>query len=263
MCKDRADSTAYPLWALNQKWSKRDTMVSGYNLTTLQTRSQFGEEEHLVMKYFYGMGRGTFLELGALDGLEWGNTAGLDRDLNWKGILIEGSPGSYQKMIKNRPKQLLVNSVICSNISMVHYLDYMSGFKNPAVFGIWEFMPAKYKNAWFPDIAMGKKSLPDTSLVPCVPISMLLNMLRVRHINFFSLDVEGAELEVLKTIDFKRVQFDVICMEGHSSETHQILIDHGYLMVEDIGLNRWYIHHSFRPIEAPAGTPNLKLTRAF
>ena len=35
-----------------------------------------------------------------------------------------------------------------------------------------------------------------------------------RHIGIFSLDVEGAELEVLKTIDFKKQQLCIIFYEA-------------------------------------------------
>jgi len=34
--------------------------------------------------------------------------------------------------------------------------------------------------------------------VPCVPLGQLLDELELKHINFFSLDVEGAELSVLQ-----------------------------------------------------------------
>ena len=36
------------------------------------------------------------------------------------------------------------------------------------------------------------------SEIPCMPLSKLLADLGLRHINFFSLDVEGAELSVLQ-----------------------------------------------------------------
>jgi Methyltransferase FkbM domain len=41
----------------------------------------------------------------------------------------------------------------------------------------------------------------------CIPITTLLLALNVTHVDYFSLDVEGSELEVLKTIDF--LKFDI------------------------------------------------------
>ncbi len=42
-------------------------------------------------------------------------------------------------------------------------------------------------------------------LVSCAPLAFVLQRLALRHVNFWSLDVEGAELEVLRTVDFSQV----------------------------------------------------------
>lgn len=66
-------------------------------------------------------------------------------------------------------------------------------------------------------------------------------MLGVNHVNLFSLDVEGSELGVLRTIDFKRVSFDVLVMESNQvspstlKETTELWNSAGYIqyMEED------------------------------
>ena len=35
----------------------------------------------------------------------------------------------------------------------------------------------------------------------------------VKHVDYFSLDVEGTEVEILETIDWKRLQIDVLTIE--------------------------------------------------
>jgi hypothetical protein len=44
-------------------------------------------------------------------------------------------------------------------------------------------------------------------LLQCIPISTLLLALNVTHVDYFSLDVEGNEVDVLRTIDFDK--FDI------------------------------------------------------
>jgi hypothetical protein len=49
--------------------------------------------------------------------------------------------------------------------------------------------------------------------VLCRPLSAMLDEHGVTRINFFSLDVEGAELKVLETFDFEKVKIDVLMVE--------------------------------------------------
>ena len=56
------------------------------------------------------------------------------------------------------------------------------------------------------------------AVVRCLALTTILHALRVVHLNFFVLDVEGAELPILSSIDWSRVSFDVLCIEVQSSE---------------------------------------------
>ena len=53
--------------------------------------------------------------------------------------------------------------------------------------------------------------------VPCIRMDTLFASLKVQHINFAVIDVEGAELTVLNSIDFNKVVFDVLCIETDST----------------------------------------------
>jgi Methyltransferase FkbM domain len=39
-------------------------------------------------------------------------------------------------------------------------------------------------------------------MLQCIPITTLMLALNVTHVDYFSLDVEGNEMDVLRTIDF-------------------------------------------------------------
>ena len=43
---------------------------------------------------------GTFVELGALDGVTGSNTILLERCFGWNGLLIEANPGNYDRLIR-------------------------------------------------------------------------------------------------------------------------------------------------------------------
>jgi hypothetical protein len=73
--------------------------------------SQLKEDRFLLTDYFWAIERGVlssgvFLEVGALDGITYSNTAFFDKYLNWKGVLIEGCPNSSLALKINRPNRL-------------------------------------------------------------------------------------------------------------------------------------------------------------
>src|SRR5664279_1802870 len=56
----------------------------------------------------------------------------------------------------------------------------------------------------------------------CVPLNDLLDAVGVNHVDFLSLDVEGAELAILKTIDFRRVRIDVMMLEWNNGHANML-----------------------------------------
>jgi hypothetical protein len=71
-----------------------------------QSHAQDAEDVYAFVHYFFGRGGGSFLEMGALDGVLHSNTVAMERELGWKGVLIEASPNSYARLVVNRPDQV-------------------------------------------------------------------------------------------------------------------------------------------------------------
>ena len=78
----------------------------------------------------------------------------------------------------------------------------------------------------------------------------VLDKAKVSHVNFFVLDVEGGELEVLHSINWHRTSFDVLCIEtdtehrkeGYAHHVSHYLSQRGYSHVYDDRRNSWYVH---------------------
>ena len=123
-----------------------------------------------------------------------------------------------------------------------------------------EFMDNSFKEEWYENA----KKLPESAKkLPCLPLGEILNMFSIERIDFFSLDVEGAELEVHKTIDFSKVHINVIAIEadGRNSQkdeaVRKVVLAHGFELdrsfsEQDAGKrNDWFVHKRFRPSVAP------------
>ena len=68
----------------------------------------------------------------------------------------------------------------------------------------------------------------------CTTFDVLLDEMGVTHVDYFSLDVEGAEMFILKSILWDKIQIDVFTIEiqEHHSEIALFMKEHGYRRVE-------------------------------
>ena len=68
----------------------------------------------------------------------------------------------------------------------------------------------------------------------------------VQHVHLLSVDVEGAELQVMQSINFEKVFIDVILFEANYAAKGQAIVDYltakGYAFVHFNGLDICMVH---------------------
>ena len=177
-------------------------------------RSRLGEDKFIYETFFKNQNNnftGTYVELGAYNGRIESNTRFFDLCLGWKGLLIEGNPENYEKTIFNRPyahKMSLAPS--CS-------AEY------EAVNKTIQFYRYPMTNVGLVGHAKTYEKKPTVD-VPCGPLSPIFEDVFAEDtengagsllptLDFFSLDVEGAEMLVLSTIDFQAVRINILMIE--------------------------------------------------
>ena len=144
---------------------------------------------------------------------------------------MEPGPSSYVALRQNRPNTASINAAVCTASSTVHFVE------KPGVGGIVEFMTDIHKGQYFT-----ASELAEGTAIPCIPMQAIFDHLHLTHIDFFSLDVEGAELNLLRTIDFRRMSFDVIVMEAdrsdlqHEADITALLATVGYHALHQRGI---------------------------
>ena len=171
------------------------------------------EDEYVFKQYFSQHGsppyhsNGTFLELGAHDGVAVSNTLWLERALGWRGVLIEASDGSFKSLARHRgrARNTLRNAVVCPQGQTINYIE-PKRVSDSVMAGMTVSMPAGNQK-YAPNRHGTLRKL------ECTPLSTILREAGVNHVDFFSLDVEGAELIVLQTIDWSAVTFGVLMVE--------------------------------------------------
>mmetsp|Transcript_26332 Transcript_26332/g.39886 ORF Transcript_26332/g.39886 Transcript_26332/m.39886 type:complete len:305 (+) Transcript_26332:134-1048(+) len=206
------------------------------------------KEDEILLNIFHGLCGGTYLEMGGFNGVKYSNTYVFNKSpsLKWKGVLVELGPKNFAALKKNRPNELAtVHAGVCAKAQTLHYVEAK------ATGGIWEFSDEEFRNKFWSDIDLKK--------VPTIKCSPLRDILQEHvgepfYFDFFSLDVEGAEEEVVKSLDFTKVAFGVIFVEADqfNPEKNQavrtLLVSSGYKFLFHKNRSDWFYNEHFHDI---------------
>jgi FkbM family methyltransferase len=163
--------------------------------------SQFGEDKKII-KLFKEKRNGTYLDLGCFHPIRQNNTYLLHK-LGWKGINIDLNPVSIELFNIARPKDI--------NICMA--ISGKKGLKNLFFDHELSSLNTISKNhTLFLKEAFGIKTL-KKKIIKTNTLNNILKENKIKKIDFMNIDIEGNELEVLKTLNFKNLDIKVICIE--------------------------------------------------
>jgi FkbM family methyltransferase len=202
--------------------------------------------DHQIEKYLE-FDSGYYVELGANDGRLSSNTLYYERFRNWRGVLIEPAPNLYLECRKNRSSQ---NKIVCAACVSFDYKD--------------EFVKVIYSDSMSvtlnveTDIAdgMAHAELGRQFLKPWETVftfgavartlsSILLEAKAPRVIDFLSLDVEGAEIEVLKGVDHKAFKFRYMLVECRDIERLRSYLEPlDYRLLEQFNEHDYMFEHA-------------------
>jgi len=173
-----------------------------------------------ILKYinFYD---GYFIECGANDGVDQSNTWYFEKYLNWHGLLIEPLTKQFIELKKNRSqKNHFYNVALCGdeNINSIQIIENDLVSTSPNEFN------------------KGKK----ISNFDAKTLTKILDEISAPNlIDFFSLDVEGLEDQVIKGINFNKYNFKFFLIETKKDEVIDFLNNNNYNLIRKLS------HHDF------------------
>jgi FkbM family methyltransferase len=164
---------------------------------------------------------GYFLEIGGNDGISQSNTKRLEMFEGWSGLLVEPFQGNYERMKLTRSKRTALVNAACVPFDFegdtvdLAFADLMT---------VSTSLSSDIEDRQ-QHVESGQKWLRNNQSVQSFKAtartlnSILEENRAPKRIQFFSLDVEGAEIPVLEGVDHSEYRFDFLLVESRSPES--------------------------------------------
>jgi len=200
-----------------------------YNLSTslnefLESRRHDEFDLSVEMEQFYlkDIKNGFFVEAGAAEGEADSHTLLFESKHNWTGLLVEPSVNGLE--FKRRKSKIAFTCLATEN--RPHYVQFEP------------ISTIKLENDLKSMAGIVTKKTKSSIEMQCIPLFTLLLALDNPTVNWFILDIEGAEFQVLKTIPWTLVDIEMISvetdlagliMDGSRDEIIEFMRQNGYI----------------------------------
>jgi len=188
--------------------------------------SQIGQDK-FIDDLFKGKYRGYFLDIGSNDGITGNNTYFFEKYRNWTGVCIEPNPDVFEKL-KQNGRKIVLNAAIFNDDRQSVNFQCLSGYTE-MLSGIVECFDQTHKDRIERELKMygGTSNIIE---VKCCRLSKLTDKLNIHHVDYCSIDVEGAEMSVLQSIDFDNTYIHCFSVENNNGtdEVRNFMKTKGY-----------------------------------
>lgn len=196
--------------------------------------SQYGQDI-FVDKLFNRKHNGFFVEIGGFDGETYSNSLFFEKKREWSGLLVEANPYSYGLMVEKDRNCFMVNACISNTISSMTFIigGPLTSVKDITSNRHRQRIDSKAVLRTT-DERWGHSN--ENIVVKCYPLMALMNTLGQTKIDYFSLDVEGAEMIILHSIDWDKLDIDVFTIETeqHREDILTFMKSRGYKWIQTI-----------------------------
>jgi FkbM family methyltransferase len=224
------------LKAMRQSGLRRRVALIGQQGFT----SQYGQDVYIYQKFFREKKlNATFVDIGAYDGVTFSNTAFFEKELGWNGILIEPNPIACARAEANRTAK-----VLCCGVGGVDAtLDFLQCEGYGAMLSCFKDFAAPDHLARIEAERLDRKFETTIMKIPVRAISDILTEHGIDRIDLLSIDVEGAEIDILKCFPFGQVSIEVCSVEvnGDGVFLEQMMNQHALYLAAVVGTDHIYV----------------------
>ena len=154
-----------------------------------------------------------FVDVGAHDGQTLSNTHYLETVRGWSGLCIEPNPVVFARLKQNR--QCACENVAIAEVAGTAQFTQVSGDAE-MLSGVSSQYEKRHRRRLEREADASGGHIRDIT-VAARPLQSVLRAHNIKQIDFLSIDTEGSELQVLKSLDFRKTLVRIIAIERNYS----------------------------------------------
>lgn len=217
-------------------------------------KSQIGQDLWLDNNIFRGRENGVFIEVGAFNGIYGSNTYFFEKEKGWKGLLIEPHELNFKDMVEksDRPNSVMENCAIDEEDGEVEF--FMMNGACDILSGMTKDYDNRHKQRIQNELNQFKvnpfehhhKTEQSVVMVKSYRLQTLIDKHGYKNIDLCSIDVEGGELSVVKSIDFDKTNIECFLIENNYQDrsVEDFLATKGYKLYKKLDYDDVFIKDS-------------------
>lgn len=175
--------------------------------------SQFNQDE-IINTFLDKKKDGVFIDIGAYDGITFSNSYFFEKSSNWSGLCFEPNPIIFKKLAEARNCTLINGGASVNNDTLTYKrfsgnqdLEMLSGFS--------DFFSEEQLLRIEKELSEEKNSSTEIIQIQTYSLNELLKEKQISKIDYCSIDTEGGEFDILKTINFDDNYFSTLSVEDN------------------------------------------------
>jgi len=182
---------------------------------------------------------GVFVDIGAHDGVSRSNSLYFEKMADWTGLAIEPIPSKYKELKENRGCQT-INGCITAKPGKAKFLEVVGDANMLSTLAV--------NNIGLTERRLKKRTQRNGCTikeieVECFNPNELFEDKGITHIDFLSVDTEGGELDIIKSIDFSKTPVKVISVENNyfKKNIRKYLESKGFIHIGTFNVDEIYL----------------------
>jgi FkbM family methyltransferase len=194
-------------------------------------------DKWIIEDVYRGKRGGFFVEAGATNGVNGSGTVVLERDYGWDGICVEAIDHQFKRILETR-KCRADNRALFSETGRTINFTFLPDRSGRS--GISDFLRQSSKD-------LGRE--PGAAVEVAKETVSLFDLLKEHNapeiVHYFCLDIEGAELDVLRAFPFD-TPYTILAFSIEGSKCNNLMLANGYREVRnrftDRTFEKYFLH---------------------